>query len=105
VQVSAGPSPIYDADWGCDAASSITAVIADDTAVTAATASYGQALPGSPVPLAPQGGGAWSATFGPFGGLEPSYSQDVVITITASDAAGNSASAQVVVRVEGTCLV
>jgi hypothetical protein len=105
VQVSAGPSTIYDSDWGCDAASTITAVVADDTAVTTATATFGQSLPGSPRPLGPQGGNAWATTIGPFNGLDPSYSQDVVVTITATDAAGNTASAQVVVRVEGTCLL
>jgi hypothetical protein len=73
--------------------------------VTAVAASYGQGLPGSPLALAPQGGNAWAASFGPFAALDPAYSQDVAITVTARDAAGNAASAQVVVRVEGTCLL
>lgn len=76
----------------------------DDIGVTSVTGTY-SGLPGGPLAFSFQGG-QWRATFGPFGGLAPSFGQNVTITIRARDAAGNqSAPAQTSVQVWGTCLI
>ena len=73
-------------------------------AVISVTATWA-GLPGSPLAFTHGSGAVWTATFGPFSGLGASYSQDVTLTVTARDAAGNARSAAVVVHVWGTCLI
>ena len=61
-------------------------------------------LPSSPINLS-FSSGAWRGNFGQFAGLGPNFNQLTTITLTARDAAGNTASTNVQVRVWGTCLV
>lgn len=106
LQVSVSRPEIFDASWSanCAAISTMTAVAADDTGVTSVVATW-SGLPGSPHPFTRAGANTWTAQFGPFSGLSPAFDQLVSITVTARDAAGNSRSAVVQVRVWGTCLL
>jgi hypothetical protein len=104
VQAGSNQSEIFPSQpAGCASSATITASASDNVGVTSVTGTYGGGLPGS-LNFSPQGG-QWRATFGPFNGLAPNYSQLITITVTARDAAGNQASTQVTVRVWGTCLV
>jgi hypothetical protein len=73
--------------------------------VTSVTGTYGT-LSGSPLNFVSGDGELWGGvTFGPFFGLDQSFDQVIGITITARDAAGNTATSSVNVRVRGvSCL-
>ena len=100
------PAEIFDpAIAGCDTVSALTVQATDNVAVTQVSGAYGAGLTGSPVTFVKGAGSTWSATFGPFSGLPLAYSQDVVISVTARDAAGNtSAPTTITVHVYGECL-
>ena len=73
----------------------MSAVVTDNVGVTSVQATW-SGLPGSGVQLTKSGASSWSGTFGPFGGAVPSgQSRTVTITLTARDAAGNSATRSV----------
>lgn len=106
IQGSASESLIYDASWSdyCPDRSAITFTVADNVGVVSVTATRnGPAGPG--VPMTNLGGGLWRTTLGPFSGLGSGYDQPVTVTATVYDAAGNSTSAAVNVRVLGECLI
>jgi len=63
----------------------------DNVGVVGVAASYGQGLPGSPVALQfDQFNGDWVGNIGPFTS-PPTGSSIVTVTLTARDAAGNTA--------------
>ncbi len=107
---AASPTTIYDPGY-CTPPNqaSITAHVTDNTGVASVTASW--SLKGTPTTktMSPGGGGTYTATFGPIaantlGGHETA---SVAVTITAKDAAGNSATTTVHVTVTsdgGGCL-
>lgn len=101
----AAPDEIFEVDGNvCPTSSGISATVTDDVGVASVVATWSGA--GSPANMG-QSGDTWTTTFGTFpGGTWPSGFTDVTITITASDAAGNTDTDQVVVRVwsEGNCL-
>ncbi|MEQ1699390.1 MAG: hypothetical protein ABMA25_04730 [Ilumatobacteraceae bacterium] len=106
-QGTRSPAEIYDGSWSsyCDISSALTVVATDNVGVTQVTGSYA-GLGGSPIGFVKGSGNTWTATFGPFVGLPGSYSQDIVISIVAKDAAGNTSTATTVtVHVWGTCLI
>lgn len=104
LQLSADHSEIFRDDPYCARQAVLTAIAADDVGVTAVTGTY-SGLPGSPLTFTRTGGspanGTWTATFGPF--TSPT-TQDVIITVTARDAAGNSRNAVVTIKYWGVCL-
>lgn len=106
-QGTRNPSEIYDVSYSanCAVQSAITVQVTDNVGVTQVRGTYGAGLPGSPLVFTHGAGNTWTATFGPFS-LDGSYFQDVVISMVARDAAGNSSNATTVtVRVWGTCLI
>ena len=105
VQASSNLSEIYDTSWPeCENAAVLTAFAADNVGVTSVTGTWA-GLGGSPKAFTKGAGNTWTATFGLFSGLGANYNQLVSITITARDAAGNTAATVVQVRVYGTCLL
>ena len=99
--------------WGinvddCVDRSTITVQAVDNVAVTQVRGSYGAGLPGSPITFSHAAGNTWTATFGPLSGFDSLYSEDVVISIVARDAAGNTSTATTVtIHVWGSemCLI
>jgi len=62
-------------------------------------------LSGSPMAFANGGGNLWTATFGPFSGLNFLFDQTITISIVARDAAGNTSGVTTAsVRVSGDCV-
>lgn len=105
LQASSNLSEIFDSKWPtCDNDAVLTAFASDNVGVTAVTATW-SGLQGSPKAFTKGAGNTWTTTFGPFGGLSSGYSELITITITARDAAGNTRSTNVQVRVFETCLL
>jgi hypothetical protein len=107
-QATRNPDQIWDTSGipYCATQSVMTVQASDNVAVTQVTGSYGAGLSGSPIAFVHGAGTTWTASFGPFSGLNPSYSQAVAISIVARDAAGNTSTAATVsVKVYGTCLI
>ena len=100
------PAEIFDpAVAGCDTVSTLTVQATDNVAVTQVSGSYAAGLAGSPLAFVKGSGSTWSATFGPFTALAEAYSQDVVISVTARDAAGNTSEpTTITVHVYGVCV-
>ena len=87
----------------CDASSVIGVTANDNVGVTSVTGTY-VGLGGSPLVFSKVSGSLWQATFGPFPTFSPGV-VDVVVTITARDAAGNvSTSTSATVQVQ-ECLI
>lgn len=96
IQVSASGIEVTEVNTdGCPTTLAITATASDNNAVVSVTASWTVGGVFSSVPMSNAGGGNYTATFGPFGpGTLPRFGfEDVAITATAADAAGNTASA------------
>lgn len=105
IQAGSNLGEIYDNSWPtCDNEAVLTAFVSDNVGVTSVTATW-SGLPGSPKAFTKGAGNTWTATFGPFSGLDGNYSEQITITITARDAAGNTRSTNVQVHVYGTCLI
>jgi hypothetical protein len=75
----------------------LSVVATDNVGVVSVQASYGSGLPGSPINMAPQGN-KWKGTFGPF--ASAGSTDLITITLTARDAAGNTASTVLVVDLD-----
>lgn len=76
----------------------------DNVGVTQITATYGPQPSGSLTFQRPGGSpqnGTWTATFGPFGNLDPGFVGQAQIQVTARDAAGNATSRTISVIVYG----
>lgn len=104
IQASSSENEIFDVAQNCESQAVLTATATDNVGVTAVTATW-SGLPGSPKAFTKGAGTTWTATFGPFSGLATNYSEQITITITARDAAGNTRSTNVQVWVYGTCLI
>jgi hypothetical protein len=105
VQVSTDVTEIYDNLYpACDNEAVLTAIATDNVGVVSVTGSW-SGLAGSPAAFAKGSGTTWTLRFGPFTDLGFAYNELVAITVTARDAAGNSQSTTVQVRVYGECLL
>jgi hypothetical protein len=82
----------------------LTVSASDNVGVTAVNAGWGPSPSGS-TSLTRSGGtdqsGTWQTTIGPFNGVPPEFAQNITVTITASDAAGNSRSTSLSIFVVG----
>lgn len=90
---SAAPTELCDVvQQGWATTANLTAFVTDNVGVTSVTATW-SGLPGSGVQLARTAGSNWTGTVGPFNGAVPAnQSVNLTITLTARDAAGNTAT-------------
>lgn len=105
VQVTRSPNEIMrDVSPYCDTVAVITVNATDDIGVVSVTGTY-SGLPRSPLHFTRTGGtpqnGTWTATFGPFTSIT---TQDVTITITASDASDKTVTATTTIKYWGSCV-
>ena len=102
VQAGTGSSSIGGHDACLPKETTLTAYVTDNVGVTAVTASSG---PSGTISLQRTAGtaqnGTWTATYGPFPGLPATFDQQVSITVTARDAAGNTRSTNLTMTVQG----
>ncbi|HSM01177.1 MAG TPA: hypothetical protein VK960_01885, partial [Acidimicrobiia bacterium] len=109
---SAVPSAIWELDFGgiqcgpVDRQSTISATVTDDVGVASVTLEW-EFENGSPQSKPMTGGAGYSATFGPFpyGTVDDSTTENVTLTIRATDAIGNfsTTTVQVQVKSSGAC--
>ena len=90
---SATPTQLCDVvQQGWATTANVTAFVTDNVGVTSVTATW-SGLPGSGVQLTRAAGSTWTGTVGPFSGaVPPNQSVNLTITLTARDAAGNTAT-------------
>jgi len=93
-------NPVISSEAPCTPVTSQIVVDASDNVGVVSVSGTYSGLPDSPLSFS-FSSGAWRATFGPFPGLDALYDENISITITAQDAAGNSDAAGVVVNVKG----
>jgi hypothetical protein len=82
----------------------LTVSASDNVGVTSVNASWGPSPSGSKALSRSSGtaqSGTWQTTLGPFNGLAPEFAQNITVTLTASDAAGNSRSTSLTIFVVG----
>jgi hypothetical protein len=89
--IQVGESEVYeDPSPGCATQVGVGVHVNDDVGVVSVIGTY-SGLSGSPLTFAPAAG-IWGADFGPFTDLPAGYDEPVTVTITARDAAGNTAT-------------